>query len=273
VRLLDLFSGIGGFSLAAQWVWGDELEIVAFCEIDKFCQKVLKKHWPDVPIIEDVRDVNIDNLVNLCYNKLSNIAKEEIDMVAHRKDFDEAIRLYEKGLSIQNIADFYQVSRQAMWMILKRRGCQFRDHLKYGEENHFHRGTRASDRAQNLLEEAIEKGLIERKTHCEKCNYTGTFRDGRSAIQSHHSDYNKPLEVDWFCQKCHHQWHKEHKAVSRKGVMPDEVSDEETISNSSSLRCLTADGREQRGTEEKRRMLEFEANYIPRIDILTGGFP
>ena len=57
MRLLDLFSGIGGFSLAAQWVWGDELEIVAFCEIDKFCQKVLKKHWPDVPIIEDVRDV------------------------------------------------------------------------------------------------------------------------------------------------------------------------------------------------------------------------
>jgi DNA (cytosine-5)-methyltransferase 1 len=59
VRLLDLFSGIGGFSLAAQWVWGDELEIVAFCEIDKFCQKVLKKHWPDVPIIEDVRDVKV----------------------------------------------------------------------------------------------------------------------------------------------------------------------------------------------------------------------
>jgi len=45
--------------LAAQWCWGDELEIVAFCEIDKFCQKVLRKHWPNVPIIEDVRDVKI----------------------------------------------------------------------------------------------------------------------------------------------------------------------------------------------------------------------
>jgi len=58
MRLLDLFSGIGGFSLAAQWVWGDELEIVAFCEIDKFCQKVLKKHWPNVPIIEDVKKLD-----------------------------------------------------------------------------------------------------------------------------------------------------------------------------------------------------------------------
>jgi DNA (cytosine-5)-methyltransferase 1 len=57
MRMLDLFSGIGGFSLAASWVWGDELEIVAFCEIDKFCQKVLRKHWPNVPIIEDVKDV------------------------------------------------------------------------------------------------------------------------------------------------------------------------------------------------------------------------
>jgi len=57
VRILDLFSGIGGFSLAASWVWGDDLEIVAFCEIDPFCQKVLSKHWPEVPIIEDIKKV------------------------------------------------------------------------------------------------------------------------------------------------------------------------------------------------------------------------
>jgi DNA (cytosine-5)-methyltransferase 1 len=56
-RLLDLFSGIGGFSLAASWVWGPELEIAAFVEIDPFCRKVLAKHWPDVPQIKDVRDV------------------------------------------------------------------------------------------------------------------------------------------------------------------------------------------------------------------------
>jgi len=58
MRMLDLFSGIGGFSLAASWVWGDELEIVGFVEIDKFCQKVLKKHWPDVPIYEDIKELD-----------------------------------------------------------------------------------------------------------------------------------------------------------------------------------------------------------------------
>ena len=55
---LDLFSGIGGFSLAAQRVWGKEHNIVAFCENDKYCQKVLKKHWPNVPIIETIEELN-----------------------------------------------------------------------------------------------------------------------------------------------------------------------------------------------------------------------
>lgn len=59
LRLLDLFSGIGGFSYAAQQIWGKDLEIVSFCEIDKFCQKVLKKHWPDVEIVNDIKDERI----------------------------------------------------------------------------------------------------------------------------------------------------------------------------------------------------------------------
>ena len=50
---IDLFSGIGGFSLAASWVWPDH-EVVTFVEKDKYCQKVLKKHWPNVPICEDI---------------------------------------------------------------------------------------------------------------------------------------------------------------------------------------------------------------------------
>jgi DNA (cytosine-5)-methyltransferase 1 len=56
-RHIDLFSGIGGFSLAAQWVWEDEHEIVCFCEKDQFCQKVLGKHWPNVPIIKEIHDI------------------------------------------------------------------------------------------------------------------------------------------------------------------------------------------------------------------------
>ena len=52
---LDLFAGILGFSLAARWVWGKEYELVACCEIDPFCQRVIRKHFPEVPIIEDIK--------------------------------------------------------------------------------------------------------------------------------------------------------------------------------------------------------------------------
>jgi DNA (cytosine-5)-methyltransferase 1 len=54
MKHIDLFSGIGGFSLACDWAG---IETVCFCEIDSFCQKVLKRHWPDVPIVKDVNNV------------------------------------------------------------------------------------------------------------------------------------------------------------------------------------------------------------------------
>jgi DNA (cytosine-5)-methyltransferase 1 len=53
MRVLDLFSGIGGFSLGLERTGG--FQTVAFCEIDPFCRRVLAKHWPGVPIHEDVR--------------------------------------------------------------------------------------------------------------------------------------------------------------------------------------------------------------------------
>jgi DNA-cytosine methyltransferase len=53
LRHLDLFSGIGGFSLAAKMVGGIRTE--QFVEIDPYCQRVLKKNFPGVPIHDDIR--------------------------------------------------------------------------------------------------------------------------------------------------------------------------------------------------------------------------
>lgn len=61
-RVLSLFSGIGGFDLAAQWAG---METVAFCEIEPFCRAVLAKHWPEVPCFEDVRQITVDDLLRL----------------------------------------------------------------------------------------------------------------------------------------------------------------------------------------------------------------
>ena len=54
MRHLDLFSGIGGFALAASWVWREEYETIAFVEREKYCQRVLRKNFPGVPICEDI---------------------------------------------------------------------------------------------------------------------------------------------------------------------------------------------------------------------------
>ena len=63
LKILDLFSGIGGFSLGLERTGG--FETVAFCEYDKKARLVLNKHWPDVPIYEDVRTLEHDGSIDV----------------------------------------------------------------------------------------------------------------------------------------------------------------------------------------------------------------
>lgn len=63
LKVLDLFSGIGGFSKALEELGG--FETVAFCEIDPFCQEILRKHWKDVPIYDDVRTIDFKGEVDV----------------------------------------------------------------------------------------------------------------------------------------------------------------------------------------------------------------
>ena len=59
MNVLDLFSGIGGFSLGLERAG---MRTVAFCEIEPFCRAVLKKHWPHVSCYDDVRTLTADRL-------------------------------------------------------------------------------------------------------------------------------------------------------------------------------------------------------------------
>lgn len=52
LRVLDLFAGAGGFTLAGEMAGG--YSTVAFCEIDKYAQRVLRVNWPGVPVFDDV---------------------------------------------------------------------------------------------------------------------------------------------------------------------------------------------------------------------------
>ena len=126
--------------------------------------------------------------------------------------YDDAVKVYESGCSIEECAELYGITRQAMHKILTRRGAEMRDQLRYGEDNHFYRGgVRASDRVHNLVENAIGRGQIVRQP-CEVCGADGKAADGRSIVQAHHDDYSKPLDIRWLCQPCHHEWHRHNVA-------------------------------------------------------------
>lgn len=214
----SLFAGIGGIDLGLERAG---MECRWQVEIDPFCQKVLAKHWPKLKRYGDILDCygtsDLDKSVRTSYpllgwgermaGKLRKLTPEQAT---------ECVAMYKKGLSLQQVADYYEVSRQAMWDLLRRR-TTLRSGKKYGIDNHFFRsGSRASDKSQNLLEEAIERGIVKRKVQCEKCQNTPIFKDGRTGIQAHHCDYNKPLDVMWLCQKCHHEWHKKNRAIPKE---------------------------------------------------------
>jgi 16S rRNA G966 N2-methylase RsmD len=59
---LDLFSGIGGFALAAQWAG---FTTIAFSEIDPYANQILKKHWPATPNLGDIRGVTAGTVADL----------------------------------------------------------------------------------------------------------------------------------------------------------------------------------------------------------------
>lgn len=60
LRVGDLFAGIGGMSLGLERTGG--METAFFCEYAKFPQKVLRKHWPDVPIYSDICELTAERL-------------------------------------------------------------------------------------------------------------------------------------------------------------------------------------------------------------------
>jgi len=194
------------------------MQCVGQVEYNPFCQQVLAKHWPNVEQHGDIHTLDNKRLALLpAITYISSKWEEEYMSCKQNPKFDVAVQMYSSGLSVQDVASYFGITRQSMWKTLKRRGCEFRDNLKYKEENHFYRGgINASDRAQNLAETATQKGILIPQP-CESCGIVAEMKDGRRSVQAHHDDYNKPLAVRWLCQKCHHEWHKENHATPIKG--------------------------------------------------------
>jgi hypothetical protein len=60
------------------------------------------------------------------------------------------------------------------------------------------------NRAYSLVRSALKNGVLVRPDTCQKCgDKPQKASDGRSKIHAHHHDYDKPLDVEWLCSKCH----------------------------------------------------------------------
>jgi len=201
------------------------METVAFCEIEKYPQKVLAKHWPNIPIYEDVRELTRDRLILDGVIQYPDNCVRVLDMAGKLKiltqdQVDQSIKMYESGFSYQEIGELWGVSRQSMWETLKNRGVKSRPQLRFGKENHFYRGGEVADtQVHGITERAIQRGALIQEP-CETCGANGKMADGRSEVQAHHDDYNKPLEVRWLCQKHHHEWHKSNRPIPRGEAEP-----------------------------------------------------
>jgi predicted DNA-binding protein YlxM (UPF0122 family) len=221
MRELHLFAGIGGGILGGMLLGH---RCVGAVEIDPYCRRVLEARQHDgilesFPIHDDVRMLHSKSWLDSYVSREFNPSGDEVEHMAYWQKLTpanvvESVRLYERGLSVQEVADYYGVTRQAMWAHLRKRTAM-RSPLRHGAANHFYRGTKDDDYAQNLVEKAIKRGIIVPQP-CEQCGATGVMRDGRNKIQAHHDDYNKPLDVRWLCQKHHHEWHKKNKAKARE---------------------------------------------------------
>ena len=205
MRIGSLFSGAAGLDRAVEQVFGGTT--VWHSEIDKAASKVLAYRWPDVPNLGDITQIDWEEMKRAANRKLT---PEQVE---------SSVRMYDQiGMSLQQIAEYYGVTRQAMWDLLRRR-TTLRPQVRHGADNHFWRGgARADGRAHDITEKAIQKGVLVRPDICDTCGGDGRkFRDGRHPIQAHHPDYNKPLEVMWLCQPCHHEWHRTNTAKAVEG--------------------------------------------------------
>lgn len=66
-------------------------------------------------------------------------------------------------------------------------------------------------RARLAVTAAIQQGKLIRPTECPNCG-------SQIRIQAHHSDYSKPLEIEWLCEQCHQNLHYPNPPIANTGI-------------------------------------------------------
>jgi DNA (cytosine-5)-methyltransferase 1 len=130
MKHLGLFEGIGGFSLAARWAgW----ETVAWCEIDKDCQKVLKKNFPDAEAFGDITKTDFTKYANTIdiltggfpcqpFSKAGNKSGKEHDSYLWHEMFRAIREIKPKFIVGENVANILNMGIEEMLFELEGEG-------------------------------------------------------------------------------------------------------------------------------------------------------
>lgn len=100
LRHVDLCSGIGGFALGFEWA--ELSRPVLFCDIEPWSRKILAKHWPDVPIAEDVKELanDPDGLIPDCDILTAGYPCQPFSLAGERRGTEDDRHIWPYILSI-----------------------------------------------------------------------------------------------------------------------------------------------------------------------------
>lgn len=150
-------------------------------------------------------------------------------------DVRQATLLYEAGVVVPRIAEFFGVTRQAVYTSLAKAGVHVitpqdrsrNEHRPLSEaefaEMFRELDRRLSEEAARWKEEHRTRNTARASTRnaiasgkltplpCEDCGLSPRSPEGKRQVEAHHGDYTKPLDVRWLCRKHHLEWHRHNK--------------------------------------------------------------
>lgn len=141
-NVLDLFSGIGGFSLGLEWT--RRFKTVAFCENDLSCHKILNKHWKTIPIYSDIKELTFEKLKKDKISKIDIITGgfpcQDISQAGKKK----GIKASRSGLwtemcrLIDEIQPRYAIVENVGALLVRGMECVLEDLVKIGYDAEWH---------------------------------------------------------------------------------------------------------------------------------------
>ena len=109
---------------------------------------------------------------------------------------------YLNGETMVSLAQRFKRTHPAILNQLRRNGVATRP------RSYFRSRAIVDNRAVQQTNNDLRAGRIVKPSECSECHAV-------KRVVAHHDDYNKPKQIRWLCDKCHHAWHRNNDAIAR----------------------------------------------------------